>query len=150
MTVYMFPFLMFDGNATEAIAFYKEALDAEQLFIYRLGDLPGKVPEHKKHLVAHSVLKIGETSIMISDTLPGMSHRIGTQVSVCINTDELEKTTQFYENLRREGQVVMPLQEVPYGPGSAIVTDKFGISFLLTTMRTEEAAKRGHQMEMKR
>ncbi|QHW32255.1 VOC family protein [Paenibacillus rhizovicinus] len=146
MTVHLFPFLMMDGNAKEAIAFYKEALDAELLFIQQFGDGPG-APEHLKDMVAHSVVKIGETSIMISDTLPGISRQIGTNVSVCINTDDIGITTKFYEKLKEEGQVLLPLQPVHYGPGSAIVTDKFGVTFLITTMGSEDAVRRGHQMK---
>jgi PhnB protein len=149
MTVQLNSFLMMNGNAKEAIEFYKEALDASLLFIQTFGDAPedSKSPlqDNMKDLVAHSILKIGETSIMISDKLPALPYQKGTNVTICITTNEMEKSNKFYEILKQEGQVVMPLQQVHFSPAYAIVTDKFGVTFQIFTALSEEAAKRGHQ-----
>jgi PhnB protein len=151
MTVQLNSFLMMNGNAKEAIDFYKEALDANLLFFQTFGDAPenpkAPLPENMKDLVAHSILKIGETNIMVSDTLPSMPYRNGNNVNICISTDKIEETNKFYELLKQEGQVVMPLQKIHFSPAYAIVTDKFGVTFQIFTALSEEAVTRGHQKE---
>jgi PhnB protein len=151
MTVQLNSFLMMNGNAKEAIEFYKETLDANLLFSQTFGNAPedskSPLPENMKNLVAHAILKIGETNIMIADMLPGMPYRNGNNVNICISTNEIEKTNKFYESLKQEGQVVMPLQKVHFSPAYAIVTDKFGVTFQIFTARSEEAVKRGHQKD---
>ncbi|PFH84909.1 hypothetical protein [Bacillus sp. AFS088145] len=56
MTVQLNSFLLMDGNAKEAIDFYKESLDANLLFCQTFGDEPddpkSPLPENLKDLVA--------------------------------------------------------------------------------------------------
>ncbi|PEJ60125.1 hypothetical protein CN692_02205 [Bacillus sp. AFS002410] len=152
MTVQLNSFLMMDGNAKEAIEFYKEALDAKLLFSQTFGDAPedpnSPLPENLKDLIAHAILKIGETNIMIADLFPTMIYRNGNNVNICITTNEIEKTNSFYNLLKEDGQVVMPLQQVHFSPAYGIVTDKYGITFQIFTAKSEDAVKRGHQKEI--
>ncbi|WP_088011682.1 VOC family protein [Gottfriedia acidiceleris] len=151
MTVQLNSFLMMNENAKEAIDFYMEALDAKLLFSQTFGDAPedpkSPLPENIKSLVAHAILKIGETNIMIADMFPSMTYRNGNNVNICITTNEMEKSHHFYNLLKEEGQVVMPLQQVHFSPAYALVTDKFGVTFQIFTALSEEAVKRGHQKE---
>jgi len=151
MTVQLNSFLMMNGNAKEAIDFYREALDAKLLFSQTFGDAPedpkSPLPENLKDLVSHAIIKIGETNIMIADMFPSMTYRNGNNVNICITTNEMEKSHIFYKLLQEEGQVVMPLQQVHFSPAYAIVTDKFGVTFQIFTALSEEAVKRGHQKE---
>ncbi|PEL07615.1 VOC family protein [Bacillus sp. AFS017336] len=152
MTVQLNSFLMMDGNAKEAIEFYKEALDAKLLFSQTFGDAPedpnSPLPENLKDLIVHAILKIGETNIMIADLFPTMIYRNGNNVNICITTNEIEKTNSFYNSLKEDGQVVMPLQQVHFSPAYGIVTDKYGITFQIFTAKSEDAVKRGHQKEI--
>ncbi|MFB7139424.1 VOC family protein [Gottfriedia sp. NPDC056225] len=152
MTVQLNSFLMMNGNAKEAIEFYKEALDAKLLFSQTFGDAPedsnSPLPENLKDLVAHAILKIGETNIMIADLFPTMIYRNGNNVNICITTNEIEKTNTFYNSLKEDGQVVMPLQPVHFSPAYGIVTDKYGVTFQIFTAKSEDAVKRGHQKEI--
>lgn len=151
MAVQLTAFLMVNGNAKEAIEFYKKSLDAQLLFIQRFGDAPEDperpLPNHLRDLVAHAVMAVGESKLMISDGLPGVNHQIGNQVTICITTNEIEKTQQFYESLHQDGEIIMPLQKTHFSPAYGIVTDKFGVTFQLFTATSEAAVARGHQKE---
>ncbi|WP_088832122.1 VOC family protein [Paenibacillus tyrfis] len=151
MTVQLTAFLMMDGRARQAIEFYKEALEASVLFIQTYGDAPenpeSPLPAHMKGLVSHAVLKVGMANIMVADMEPSTPHRSGNQIQICITTDEIEKTRKFYELLKQEGQVIMPLLQTHFSPGVAVVTDKFGVVFQIVTMTSEEAVIRGHQKD---
>jgi len=151
MALRLIPFLMMDGNAKEAIQFYEKSLDAKILFQQTFGDAPenpkSPLPADMKARVAHSVLKVGETDIMVADIFPGQLHQSGNQVNICITTNEIEKSQKFYESLKHDGQVNMPLQETNFSPAYGIVTDKFGVSFQICTFTSEEAVVRGHEKE---
>ncbi|WCK55039.1 VOC family protein [Aneurinibacillus sp. Ricciae_BoGa-3] len=137
MTLRLNPYLMMNGNAKEAIEFYEKALGGKVLFSQTFGEMPENpdypLPPDAKQLVAHATIKVGETELMFSDTFPGQSHQSGNQVTICISTNDLEKSKQIYESLQQDGQVNMPLQETHFSPAYGIVTDKFGVTFQIYT-----------------
>lgn len=137
MALQLIPYLMMDGNAKEAIQFYEKALGAQVLFSQTFGEMPDNpefpIPAEAKSRISHAMVKIGESDLMFSDIFPGQPHQIGTQVTICISTDDVEKSKQFYESLQQEGQVNMPLQETFFSPSYGIVTDKFGVTFQIYT-----------------
>lgn len=151
MALRLIPFLMMDGNAKDAIQFYEKSLDAKVLFKQIFGDAPenpkSPLSVDMQERVAHAVLKVGETNIMVADIFPGQPHQSGNQVNLCITTNEIEKSKQFYEALKQDGQVNMPLQGTHFSPAYGIVTDKFGVSFQICTFSSEEAVIRGHEKE---
>ncbi|MEH7440278.1 VOC family protein [Neobacillus drentensis] len=137
MTVRLIPYLVMDGNAKEAIQFYEKALDAQVLFSQSFGEMPENpeypLPPEAKDRISHATIKVGETDVMLSDTFAGQPHQIGTQVTICISTNDAEKSKKFFEALKEDGQVGMPLQETFFSPAYGIVTDKFGVTFQIFT-----------------
>lgn len=137
MTLRLIPYLVMNGNAKEAIQFYENALDAKVLGILTFGEMPENpefpLPDDAKERVAHATLKVGESELMFSDTFPGQHHQSGNQVTICISTNDKEKSKQIYESLRQDGQVNMPLQETHFSPAYGVVTDKFGVTFQIYT-----------------
>ena len=126
-----------NGNANEAIQFYEKALDAKVVFKQTFGEMPENpefpIPADAKERVSHATLKVGETHLMLSDTFPGQPHQTGNQVTICITTNEIEKSKQIYESLQQDGQVNMPLQKTFFSPAYGVVTDKFGVTFQIFT-----------------
>lgn len=137
MTMRLSPYLMMNGNAKEAIQFYEKALDGKVLFNQTFGEMPEDpefpLPEEAKELVGHAMIKVGETDLMFSDTFPGQNSQIGDQVTICLSTNDIEKSNRIFESLQQDGQVKMPLQETFFSPAYGIVTDKFGITFQIYT-----------------
>ncbi|UAL53591.1 VOC family protein [Metabacillus dongyingensis] len=137
MTLRMSPYLMMNGNAKEAIQFYEKALDGKVLFNQTFGEMPANpefpLPEEAKELVSHAMVKVGETDLMFSDMFPGQTSQIGDQVTICLSTNDIEKSKQIFESLKQDGEVKMPLQEAFFSPAYGIVTDKFGVTFQIYT-----------------
>ncbi|WP_035299715.1 VOC family protein [Brevibacillus thermoruber] len=137
MTLRLIPYLVMDGNAKEAIQFYEKALDAKVLFYQTFGEMPENpefpLPEEAKDRVSHALVRVGESDLMFSDTFPGQPHQSGSQVTICISTNDKEKSKRIYEALKQGGQVNMPLQETFFSPAYGIVTDKFGVTFQINT-----------------
>lgn len=137
MTLRLIPYLVMDGNAQEAIQFYEKALSAKVLFKQTFGEMPENpefpIPPNIKNRVSHAMLKAGETELMFSDTFPGQPHQKGNQVTICITTNEVEESRRVYESLKEGGQVNMPLQETFFSPAYGSITDKFGVTFQIST-----------------
>lgn len=139
MSCQLVSYILMNGRAKEAIEYYQNALNAKVLFQQTFGEGPKddviKMKEDELNLVAHSVLKIGENKIMIADIIPELPFQNGTQVSICITTDDIEEAKQFYENLKKEGTVLIELNEIYFSPAYGMVTDKFGVTFQIYTNR---------------
>jgi Uncharacterized protein conserved in bacteria len=137
LTLRLNPYLVLDGNAREAIRFYEKALDAQVIGIQTFGEMPENpefpLPAEAKDRIAHALLKVGETDLMFSDTFPGQPLQKGNHVTICITTNDTLKSKKIFEALQEGGQVGMPLQETFWSPAYGIVTDKFGVTFHITT-----------------
>ncbi|XEC97562.1 VOC family protein [Paenibacillus tarimensis] len=136
MTVRLTPYLNMEGNAREAIQFYEQAIGAEVLTIITYGDMPempNTFTDDLKNLVAHAKLQVGETELMFSDVPNGSPIAKGKQITICISTNNVEKSKRIFEALRQDGQVNMPFEETPFSPGFGDVTDKFGVTFQIYT-----------------
>ncbi|OIK16262.1 hypothetical protein BIV60_05675 [Bacillus sp. MUM 116] len=137
MSVRLIPYLVMDGNAKEAIQFYQKALDAQVLFSQSFGEMPENpefpIPADAKDRISHATIKIGDSDLMFSDTFPGQPHQSGSQVTICITTDDAEKAKKFFDALSDNGQVTMPLQETFFSPAYGNVIDKYGVHFQIFT-----------------
>ncbi|MBT2289695.1 VOC family protein [Paenibacillus albidus] len=136
MSVKLTPYLNMEGNAREAIQFYEQAIGAEVLFISTYGempDMPETFTDDLKNLVAHAMLRVGESELMFSDAPSGSPIPKGKQVTICITTNDVEKSKLLFEALRQNGQVNMPFEATPFSPGFGDVTDQFGVTFQIYT-----------------
>ncbi len=137
MSMRLNPYLMMNGNSKQAIQFYEQAFDAKVLFTQVFGEMPenpnSPLPDEAKELISHAMIRIGETDLMFSDNFPGQQSQSGNQVTICVTSDNVEKSKQIYETLQHDGEVKMPMQETFFSPAYAIVTDKFGITFQIFT-----------------
>lgn len=139
MSLQLTPFILMDGRAKEAIKYYQEVLDAKVIFKQTIGEGPkdeaSKFKKNELELIAHSVLKIGDSQIMIADIIPALPFQKGNQISICITTSDISLTKQLYENLKKDGEIVTELNEIHFSPAYGIVTDKFGVTFQIFTSR---------------
>ncbi len=137
MILGMHPYLVLNGNGQEAIRFYENALDAKVLNVQKFGDMPGNpeapTPDAVKELVLNAHLKVGDTDLMLSDTFPGQEYSIGTNVTIALMPNNIEKTKEVFEKLQDGGQVKLPLQPTFWSPLYGQVVDKFGVFWQIST-----------------
>ena len=136
MTVKLTPYITLEGNTREAIQFYEQAVGAKVLSMMTYGemsDMPNTFTDDLKNLVAHAKLQVGETELMFSDAPGGSPITNGKRVTICITTNDVEKSKRIYEALRQGGHVNLPFQEEAFSPGFGDVTDKFGVTFQIYT-----------------
>jgi PhnB protein len=132
------PYLMFNGRCEEAINFYKTELGAEVLALLRFKENPpppDRVPPNWDNKVMHSCFKIGDTQIMATDgdsaDKPGFN---GVTLSIQVNSEA--EADRAFNGLSKGGQVKMPLGKTFFSPRFGMVSDRFGVSWMVVTSPT--------------
>jgi PhnB protein len=123
-------YLIFNGNCGEAMKFYAKCLDAK-LDLMRFSDAPMDSPKEAKDRIMHAHLQRGSSAIMASDTMPGMPHQDGNNFSIAIGCETVSEIDKLFSALSEKGKVTMPLQETFWAPRFGMLTDQFGINWML-------------------
>lgn len=128
-------YLMFDGRSEEAIEFYRRAIGAEVKALMRFKDNPdgcgpGMIPPGAENKVMHAELRIGDTTIMVSDgRCTGKPSFQGFSLTVTA-ADEAE-AERLFAALGEGGQVQMPMTKTFFSPRFGMVADRFGVSWMV-------------------
>ncbi|MGH7040981.1 MAG: VOC family protein [Acetobacteraceae bacterium] len=128
-------YLFFDGAAEEAIAFYRAALDAEVVMLLRFKDCPeppdpAMVPPGAEDKVMHASIRIGETTLLISDgRCQGQPGFQGFSLSLTVPDEATAE--RLFTALADGGKVQMPLARTFFSPCFGMVADRFGVSWMV-------------------
>lgn len=130
------PYLNFPGNTEEAMRFYADALGGTLTEIHRFGSIPGseEIPEDLHDRIMHVGLDLpGGARLMASDTMPGMGgpHVPGTNMTISVHPDSREEADRVFRSLADGGEVTMPLAEQFWGDYYGMLTDRFGIQWMV-------------------
>lgn len=124
------PYLLFEGNAEEALAFYEKTLGGKINGIMRYSeDEKTPAPEGYENKILHSELDIDGAILYLSDGAKGEVVGRGDQVSISIAFDSLEAIDRVYNLMKVEGKVYMPLEDTFWGAKFASLVDKYGVSW---------------------
>lgn len=124
------PYLAFDGNARDAMEFYRSVFGGE-LIISTFGEFgsPDPVIADK---VMHGMLTTDRGYVlMASDTAPGMSYTPGGTITCCLNGDPGEGLEEAWEMLSDGGTVSMPFEKQMWGDLYGMCVDRFGIPWMI-------------------
>jgi PhnB protein len=124
------PYITFKGNCRQAIEFYKSALDAKVLFTQTVGESPMSDMGPAENIM-HSTLKIGDSTIMMSDDPRPDAAVGGGNISLAIGLNDPARAKQLFGNLAKDGSVIMPLEKTYWAEAFGMVTDKFGIRWMV-------------------
>lgn len=130
MSTTLNPYLTFKGNAREAMEFYKSVLGGElKITTFSEGGTPAD--EGDANLVMHALLENGPLTFMASDS--GTKHEVnmGDNISMSISGEDEEAITKYFNGLAEGGEVTMPLSKAPWGDTFGMLTDKFGIKWMV-------------------
>ncbi len=126
------PYLKFnDQKCREAMNFYKECLGGELNFMVARGTPMEKEMEADQlDLVMHSTLTKDGWVLIGSDMMRDKAV-IGDHMGVMLDCESEEEIKRIFEKLSVGGDVFMPLEEVFWGAVFGVVTDKYGIEWML-------------------
>lgn len=129
------PYLFFDGRCEEALEFYRDTLGAEVEMLLRFKDSPERnencaVPAGAESKVMHTSFRIGDTTVMASDgRCLGQPNFQGFSLSLSV--PDIASADRVFAALGNGGQVLMPLGKTFYSPRFGMVTDRFGVLWMI-------------------
>jgi PhnB protein len=126
------PYLNFDGQASEALEFYQSVFGGELTMQTYAEANMGDSPEMADRII-HASLQSETISLMASDTHPQHSPplRVGNNVNLTIIGSDQDELTEYFNKLAEGGTIDMPLEEQFWGDIYGVLTDKFGIPWMI-------------------
>jgi PhnB protein len=129
------PYLFFGGRCEEALSFYRAALGAEIEMMLRFSDSPEPMPEGKmapgfEKKIMHASFRIAGASIMASDGCNEEASFSGFSLSLSVATPDAAK--KAFDALAAGGKVDMPLSKTFWSPLFGMLTDKFGVAWMVS------------------
>lgn len=129
------PYLFFNGQCSEALAFYRDALGAEITMQMRYSENPdpmppGMLPAGYENKIMHAAIRIGESTVMMSD---GCSTESSTfdGFSLSVSAANAVEAERIFTALTKDGQVRMPLGKTFYSPCFGMGVDRFGVGWMV-------------------
>ena len=134
------PYLFFNGNCEDAIAFYQRALGAEVTMMMRNKEAPekpppGMLPEGSDDKVMHATLRIGSSNIMLSDG-HGDGKPAFSGFSLSLDAANEAEAARLFAALLEGGTVQLPLAKTFWSPRFGMVADRFGVSWMISVAGT--------------
>jgi len=126
------PYISFDGNAREAMEFYKTVFGGK-LDLSTFGEAGMTDHGVKPDQIMHAALVADNgITLMASDTATGMrEYKKGNDMSVSLSGDNEEELTGYYKKLVEGGKEEQPLTKAPWGDTFGMCVDKFGVFWLV-------------------
>ncbi len=127
------PHITFNGSCEDAINFYRDAIGGEIEFAMRYSESPmaDKVPAEHGSRIMHSTFTADGVHFMAADAMPGHERSQSGNIDLSIDFDSAEEQERVFAALSDGGTVQLPLQEMFWGSQFGMVTDRFGISWML-------------------
>ncbi len=137
------PYLIFNGNCEEAFTFYESVFSVKMKFISRYKDLPetdkDDLAEADMNQIVHALLPVSEkVYIMGSDSPENWQTTFGDNLSLTLNVESEAEARHLFEKLSENGTVTMPLQKTFWAELYAMLTDKFGIHWMINYVLEQE------------
>lgn len=133
-------YLTFNGNCLEAFNFYKSVFGGDFPYVGRFSEMPpqeGMPPlsDDEKDRIMHISLPISkETVLMGSDTTGAYAadYRQGNNFSISVTTDHKDEADRIFMAIAEGGQITMPMEDTFWGDYFGMLTDAFGISWMIS------------------
>jgi PhnB protein len=136
------PYLNFNGNAAEALAFYGKAFNGEIVFQQKYGGSPMETVAAWKDKIMHATFQAGSLTLMASDIMDEKSEvTSGTNVSLSLNFKSEEEIDKVFAALSDGATITMPLQDTFWGAKFGMLTDQFGINWMFNHDREPKEKK---------
>jgi PhnB protein len=125
-------YLMFNGRTEEALEFYKKAIGAKVEMMMRFKEAPeGQCAPGAENKIMHSSFKVGDTVLMASDGVCNGEQAEFKGISLTLNPKTEAECERLFNALADGGKVFQPLIKTFFSPKFGVVTDKFGVNWMV-------------------
>lgn len=125
-------YLNFNGNCAEAFKFYEDLFGGKIVMMTTHGESPmsENVPPDWKDAILHVRLEVGDQVLMGSDAPPNYYQK-PQGMAVSIGVTDPQDADRIFEGLAENGTVQMPIQQTFWAIRFGMVTDRFGIPWMV-------------------
>jgi PhnB protein len=125
------PYISFKDNARQAMEFYKSVFGGK-LTISTFKDFGMAQDPAEADKVMHSMLEADNgLTFMGSDTPGHMKYEPGARISMALSGDNEAELSGYFTKLATGGTIGQPLEKAPWGDSFGMLTDKFGVVWLV-------------------
>ena len=130
------PYISFNGNARQAMEFYKDVFGGE-LNMNTFGEF-GQPDSPDADKIMHAQLEAPNGfTLMASDTPQGMSYNPGDTMTVSLSGDDAADLRGYWDKLAAAGKVTMPLEKQMWGDEFGMVVDQFGTPWMVNIAQAQ-------------
>ena len=132
MPVRLSPYLSFRDEARAAMEFYHSVFGGE-LTLSTFGDFHASENPVEAEKIMHGHLVAAGLDLMGADTPNELPYEAGTNFAVSLSgAPEDEATLRgYWEALAEDGDVTLPLEPSPWGDVFGMLTDRFGVQWMV-------------------
>ncbi|MEC4570782.1 VOC family protein [Streptomyces virginiae] len=133
------PYISFDGDARQAMEFYREVFGGT-LSLHTYGDIGGADAGDAAaaEKIMHGMLETtGGFTLMGADNPPGTQHSPGNNIAVSVSGEDAAELRGYWDGLCGGGTVSVPLEKQMWGDVFGMCTDRFGITWLVNISTPE-------------
>ncbi|HWG38573.1 MAG TPA: VOC family protein [Terriglobales bacterium] len=138
MAAGVIPYLMFNGNCEEAFSTYEKLMGAKKDTLMRFRDAPmgpGETcPELLKDKIINMSFHLNGVLMMASDAPPDRYSK-PAGFGMALRYDTVAEVQRVFNGLAEGGKVGMPLQETFYAHSFGMLTDRFGIPWMVIAQK---------------
>jgi PhnB protein len=126
------PYLHFNGQCEAAFQFYAKTLDAkiEAILSHAGAPVETQVPPEWRDKVMHACMTVGSTVLMGCDTPPDW-YQAPKGFSVSLAVEDPSDADRIFQALSENGTVQMPIQKTFWANRFGMLTDQFGIPWMI-------------------
>ena len=134
--------IVYNGQTEEAFNFYRSIFGGDFGRLSRMSEIPGAppMPEDQANKILFMDLPVGENLLMGMDCPASMPPvNVGNNFMITIDTASEGENTHLFIKLAEGGEIKMPLAHQFWGAFFGMVTDKFGITWMLSYVNQEQS-----------
>ncbi|MBF4591928.1 MULTISPECIES: VOC family protein [unclassified Curtobacterium] len=131
MTSHLSPYLGFRDDARQAMEFYQSVFGGE-LSLGTFGEMHASDDPAEVDKIMHGQLVTPNGFLLMgSDTPNGMERSSTSNISLSVSGDDAEDLRRFFAALSEGGTVIEPLTVAPWGDEFGMLTDRFGVTWMV-------------------
>ncbi len=131
MATVLNPYISFDGKTREAMEFYKSVFGGK-LDLNTFGDFKAAEDPADTDKIMHAMLETdGGIKFMAADVPKKFDYKPGSNFSMSLSGEDESELKGYFEKLSEGGTVTMPMEKQMWGDQFGMVSDKFGITWMV-------------------
>lgn len=128
------PYINFRGKTREAMEFYKSVFGGT-LVMNTFKEFNAPVDPSEADQIMHSQLDTDNGLIIqAADSPKEYEYNPGNNISISVHGEDEAELRGYWEKLSEGATVIQPLVPAPWGDTFGMVTDKFGIQWMVNIL----------------